>query len=81
MDQSHKLDYLAGQVNGLTAFLSALIRSHPDLQKLIAEYERTTEAQISMSLPLAVSEEFLQGQNQTRADIDSLLASALAKGL
>lgn len=81
MDQTQKLDYLAGQVNGLTAFVSALIDSHHDLPKLIAEYERTTEAQISMCLPLAVSEEFLQGQNQTRADIDSLLVAALAKGL
>lgn len=81
MDEPQKLNYLAGQVNGLTAFVSALIHSHSDLPKLLAEYERTAEAQISVSLPLAVSEEFLQGQNQTRADIDALLAAALAKGL
>lgn len=81
MDQSQKLNYLAGQVNGLTAFISALIRSHPDLPKLIAEYERTSEAQTSMSLPLAVSEEFLHGQNQIQADISALLDAALSKGL
>jgi hypothetical protein len=79
MNTVQKLDHLAGQVNALSAFVSAVIHSHQNISALVNEYNRTSELQTSSSLPLAVSEEFLQGQNQTRTDISALLAAALAK--
>jgi hypothetical protein len=63
-----KLHFLAGEVNGLRAVVMALVDSHPDPKYLRDQIERLWELQIGVSTPLAVTEDFIDGQTQTNGE-------------
>lgn len=65
MTNEEKLNYLAGEVNGLRSVIVALIRLHPDPQALLAECDHLGEIAMALATPLPVSERFLEGQRQT----------------
>jgi hypothetical protein len=71
--QPDPLLYTGGQMNALLAFVSALIRTHPEPAKLRAMFERMSVLQETTALNAAVSEDYLKGQRDTVAAIDKLL--------
>lgn len=80
MTPEEKLNYLAGEVNGLRSVIVALINLHPDPRALLVECDRLGEIATALATPLPVSERFLEGQRQT---IDELRKPLLdrAKGV
>lgn len=75
MNDSTRIHFLAGQVAALNAFAIALIKTHPDLEALQAEYATLTEKQVALSSPEPVSEAYLEGQQQTAAPLLALIAT------
>jgi hypothetical protein len=71
--QPDPLLYTGGQMNALLAFVSALIRTHPEPAKLRAMFERTSGLQETTALNAAVSEDYLKGQRDAVTAIDKLL--------
>jgi hypothetical protein len=71
--------YTGGQMNALLAFVSALIRTHPEPANLRAMFDRTSTLQETTALNAAVSEDYLKGQRDTIAAIDKLLEVVTAE--
>lgn len=74
MTEQEKIEYLAGQLNGLMAFFIAVINTHHDKSALAREHERLSEVQLAISNPIAVSEPFLAGQLQSKEEIRAALS-------
>lgn len=79
MNDSEKLHHLAGEVNALMAFIAAVISTHPNIHALSEEFHRLSETQEAVSLPISVSEHFLEGQAERRENINNLIRVALAR--
>ena len=77
--QPDPLLYTGGQMNALLAFVSALIRTHPEPAKLRAMFQRTSALQESNALNAAVAEDYLKGQRDTLVAIEKLLETVEAK--
>lgn len=75
MNDTERLHFLAGEVNGLRAAVFALIHTHPDHAALVGELERLSELTVSLSNPVAVTEDYLAGQSQTIQEVTSLAKS------
>jgi len=71
--------YTGGQMNALLAFAAALIRTHPEPEKLRAMFQRTAALQESNALNSAVSEDYLKGQYDTIAAMEKLLEAIAAE--
>lgn len=56
MNDTERLHFLAGKVNGLRAAVFALIETHPDPTRLVQELERLSELSTRLSNPLPVTE-------------------------
>ena len=65
MNDSDKLEFLSGEVNGLRTVLMALMSSHPDPRALVQELDRLTEQQAASSNPMPVTEQFIRTQTET----------------
>lgn len=78
MTNEEKLNYLAGEVNGMRSVIVALIRLHPNPKELLAECDRLGEIATALATPLPVSERFLEGQRQT---IDELRKPLLDRAM
>jgi hypothetical protein len=65
--------YTGGQMNALLAFAAALIRTHPEPEKLRAMFQRTSALQEANALNAAVSEDYLKGQRDTLSAMEKLL--------
>ncbi len=79
MNDSQKLQHLAGQVNGLLPIIFSLVKTHPDATSLSREFAFMTDGQKAMSLPTPAEEEFLLGQSQMHDSIAVAIAAALKK--
>lgn len=75
MNDTSRIDYLAGQVNALMPFVLAVANTHPNLQLLDEEFRRLSVRQENYSLPTKISEAFLQGQSDTVREIGAHLAA------
>jgi hypothetical protein len=74
-----KVEFLGGQVSALMAFVAATIQSHPEPEKLFAAYLRNVELQEALSLNVAVSEDVLRIQRETRAGIEKIFKALMAR--
>jgi len=74
-----KVEFLGGQVSALMAFVAAMIQSHPEPQKLYAAYLKNVELQEALSLNVAVSEDVLKVQRDTRLQIEKIFKALLAR--
>jgi len=77
MTDSEKIDYLAGQLDAMLVAISALFKTHPDLQELDKKLSANTELQVTTSLGRTVTEQYLRGQSKGHERIRSLLEAAL----
>jgi hypothetical protein len=75
MNDTSRIDYLAGQVNALMPLMLALANTHPNLQLLEEEFKRLGVRQENYSLPNKISEAFLQGQSDATREIGAHLAT------
>jgi hypothetical protein len=69
MTPEEKLNFLAGQVAAMNAFLSAVVATHPNAQQLLAEFDMRAQVALAATIPTSVSEAYLDG---FRAQADSL---------
>jgi hypothetical protein len=74
MNDAQRLEFLAGQVAALEAFALAVINAHPNVQLLHDDFSRLKMQQESSSLPVPVSEAYLDGQAAVANDLERHLA-------
>jgi hypothetical protein len=79
MGLDEKLNYLAGEVNGLRAAIFALMEVCPDLLALRAALDQSGEAALSLSNPHPVSEQYLEGQRQAIDGMKTHLREVIAE--
>ncbi len=71
----NQFQFLAGEVNGLRAVLTALIATHPDRAALGAKLAQLFEDQLALTTPLGVPEIFLEGQAHIAHEFQALVQS------
>ena len=81
MIESDKLEFLAGEVNGLRVVLMALINAHPDPRALVQELDRLADAQKAISNPEPVTERFIEGQSQATDAFRARILEILVRGV
>lgn len=64
-----RVDFLAGEVAAMRAFLLVLMKTHPDPRRLMADFDRARAIQEAASVPTTVSDEYLAGQEETADQI------------
>jgi hypothetical protein len=74
VSEGDKLQFLAGDVNGLRTVLMALVDTHPDLRALLQQLDRLAELQVAVTNLMPVTEKFIEGQSQA---IDAFRARIL----
>lgn len=62
MNDSQKINYLAGQVAALEAFAISIISTHPAIAQLRADFTRLNAVQGATSMNKSVTEEYLDGR-------------------
>jgi hypothetical protein len=72
MPEINKLDYLYGQVNALLAFAAASIQYHPEPEKFRDGFRRSAALQETNAMNVAVSEDYLRGQQETTAGLEKV---------
>jgi hypothetical protein len=80
MTDAEKLQHLAGDVSGLRMIITALVNSYPDPTHLLAQVDRLSEQQIGITAATAVSDQFLQGQDEAVATIRAHLLEIVQRG-
>ncbi len=80
MSDSDKLEFLAGEMNGLRVVLMALLNNHPDPRALVQELDRLADLQRAISNPEPVTEKFIEGQSRATDDFRARILEILARG-
>lgn len=62
-----KMNYMAGELVAITAFLRALASTHPDRSQLAEEFEQRVQMALAATMPTTVTETYLDGLH-ARAD-------------
>ena len=66
MTDAEKASYLEGEIVVLSALLRAMIASHPNPQKLLADFEERFQAALSGTVPTTVGDSYLEGMHAAR---------------
>jgi hypothetical protein len=61
MDQSEKIEFLAGEVHALMGFATAIVMTHPDISELAEQIEQTAQANLALAEGSVVPDEFVEG--------------------
>ena len=64
MTESEKANFLAGEIDGLLAVVTALIESHPNMAALEAAYALARKRQAAATISATVSNAFMLGQRK-----------------
>jgi hypothetical protein len=81
MIESDKLEFLSGEVRGLSTVLMAILSTHPDPRALVRELDRLAALQTALSNPMPVTEQFMQGQLQTSDAFRARILEILSRGV
>jgi hypothetical protein len=65
MNDTEKLQYLAGELNALRLVLTAIANTHPDPMRLWHEIDRLAELPIGSSAQLPVTDLYLRGYSDS----------------
>ena len=76
MTESEKANFLAGEIDGLIAVMTALIESHPDRAALEAAYAAARKRQAAATISATVSNAFMLGQQQMGERLKPLFRDA-----
>jgi hypothetical protein len=75
LTEEERLDFVAGQVNGLKAIMLAIVNTNPAPRSFVVHVDGAIQAALAKSESIAVSDVFLQGQ----ADVTDAASAILAK--
>lgn len=81
MIESDKLEFLSGEVRGLSTVLMAIVSTHPDPRALVRELDRLAGLQTALANPVPVTEQFMQGQLQTSDAFRARILEILSRGV
>lgn len=73
MKDSEKIDFLAGNIDALLAFVSAVIRTHHDRDSLAQAFTTSQERQTAVALNTQASDQYIAGQQSMRERLDLLM--------
>ena len=76
MTDSEKANFLAGEIDGLIAVVTALIESHPNMAALEATYATVRKQQAAATISATVSNAFMLGQQRIGERLKPLFREA-----
>ena len=76
MRNDDQTDFMAGEIESLLAFASALIKTHPNVDALDLAFSDSKKRQAASTHPATLSDPFLLGQEQISARLRVLLVSS-----
>jgi hypothetical protein len=71
--------FLAGNVNGLRAVLTALVATHPDPAAFGRKLDQLIEDQVATTTPIPVPEMFLDGQVHVTSEFQKVVRSRITR--
>lgn len=75
MTEEERLDYACGQITALQTFCIALAATHPDLQRLLREFEGGSEITTAKDLASPATDALLRGEDAMRSRLADAVRS------
>jgi hypothetical protein len=73
--------FLAGNVNGLRAILTALVATHPDPVAFGRKFDQLIEDQVALTVPEPIPEMFLNGQAHVTSEFQKVVRERTGAGV